>query len=137
MAEEKYVIPEEPQYRVPDIRKLQDSDPVIASEIMNPTLIEPILESIAYHEKHKAELSEDGKIPAEQLPSGVPGGVPVLGKDGKVPPEQLPALGGHTAQAEEPENKNLLWIDTANGNIIKFYDPESETWKPVGAVWWR
>ena len=61
MAEDKYVIPEEPQYRVPDIRKLQDSDPVIASEIMNPTLIEPILESIAYHEKHKAELSKDGK----------------------------------------------------------------------------
>lgn len=49
MADEKYVIPEAPKYRVPDIRKLQDRDPVSASEIVNPTLIEPILESIAYH----------------------------------------------------------------------------------------
>lgn len=43
------MIPEAPKYRVPDIRKLQDRDPVSASEIVNPTLIEPILESIAYH----------------------------------------------------------------------------------------
>lgn len=157
MADEKYVIPEAPKYRVPDIRKLQDRDPVSASGIVNPTLIEPILESIAYHEKHKAELSEDGKIPVEQLPAGVPGGVAVLDEEGKlpserlpvsvpggvagldnegkVPPEQLPALGGHIAQAEAPDNTNLLWIDTSNGNIIKFYDPESKTWKPVGAIW--
>ncbi len=95
MADEKYVVPEDPKYRVPDIRKLQDRDPVSASEIVNPTLIEPILESIAYHEKHKAGLSEDGKITPEQLPLDVPGGVASLDKDGKVPPEQLPALGGH------------------------------------------
>ncbi len=48
---------------------------------------------------------------------------------------QLPALGGHTAQAEAPGNTNLLWVDTSNGNILKFYDSESQTWKPVGAVW--
>ena len=103
MADEKYVIPEAPKYRVPNIRKLQDRDPVSASGIVNPTLIEPILESIAYHEKHKAELSEDGKIPVEQLPAGVPGGVAGLDDEGKVPPEQLPALGGHIAQAEAPD----------------------------------
>ena len=45
--------------------------------------------------------------------------------------------GGYAAQTSAPDNTNLLWIDTANDNIIKFYDPESETWKPVGAVWWR
>ena len=135
MADEKYVIPEAPKYRVPNIRKLQDRDPVSASGIVNPTLIEPILESIAYHEKHKAELSEDGKIPVEQLPAGVPGGVAGLDDEGKVPPEQVPALGGHIAQAEAPDNTNLLWIDTENGSIIKFYDPGSETWKPVGAIW--
>lgn len=135
MSEEKYVIPKDPQYRVPDIRKLQDRDPVSASGIVNPTLIEPILESIAHHEEHKAELSEDGKVPVQQLPLNVPGGVAGLDEDGKVPTGQLPALGGHVAQAEEPDNTNLLWIDTGSGNIIKFYDPGSETWKPVGAVW--
>ena len=43
--------------------------------------------------------------------------------------------GGTAAQATAPSNTNLLWVDTANGNIIKFYDPASKTWKPVGAVW--
>ena len=110
------------------------------------------MKTYTYHEKYKAELSKDGKIPVAQLPAGVPGGVAVLDEEGKlpserlpvsvpggvagkVPPEQLPALGGHIAQAEAPDNTNLLWIDTANSNIIKFYDPGSETWKPVGAIW--
>lgn len=114
MAEEYYKIPKDPQYRAAAIRKLQDSDPASATLVFNP-LIEAMLESLAHVQAHKAALGEDGKVDASQLP----------------------ALGGHIAQAEEPENKNLLWIDTANDNIIKFYDPESETWKPVGAVWWR
>lgn len=66
---------------------------------------------------------------------GAPNGVAQLDASGKVPSAQLPALGGHTAQAEAPGNTNLLWIDTGNGNILKFYDSESGTWKPVGAVW--
>lgn len=112
MAEEYYKIPENPEYRAAAIRKLQDSDPASATKTFNP-VFEPILESVEYLNKHKAGLDEDGKVPSGQLPT----------------------LGGHTAQAEEPDNTNLLWIDTANGNIIKFYDPESETWEPVGAIW--
>lgn len=44
-------------------------------------------------------------------------------------------LGGYIAQAEPPGNTGLLWIDTGSGNIMKFYDPKAEAWKPVGAVW--
>lgn len=45
MAEEKYVIPAQPQYSE-DIRKLQDSDPASASQIFNP-LISRLIENIA------------------------------------------------------------------------------------------
>ena len=91
-----------------------------------------------------ASLDGQGKVLAEQLPEmdyvpnnmkGQVNGVAGLDENGKVPESQLPALGGHTAQAEAPGNTNLLWVDTSNGNILKFYDSESQTWKPVGAVW--
>lgn len=71
MADEKYVLPQDPQYRADNMRKLQDTDPVNASEVVNPTLIEPILESLAYLNKHKAELTADGKVPASQLPETI------------------------------------------------------------------
>lgn len=70
-----------------------------------------------------------------QSAKGAPGGLAALDDSGKVPTTQLPALGGHTAQKTAPGNTNLLWVDTSDGNILKFYDSESRTWKPVGAVW--
>ncbi|ANU54746.1 hypothetical protein I5Q82_06375 [Acutalibacter muris] len=112
MADEKYTIPENPQYKIADIRKLKDTDPASATETFNP-VFEPILESVDYLNKHKAALDTAGKVPESQLP----------------------ALGGHIAQAEAPGNTNLLWIDTANGNIIKFYDSVAKSWKPAAAVW--
>ena len=46
MAEEFYIIPENPQYSIDDIRKLQNSDPVNAQTILNPLILR-ILENIA------------------------------------------------------------------------------------------
>lgn len=40
--------------------------------------------------------------------------------------------GGFVAQATAPEDTSLLWIDTSNSNIIKFYD--GTAWTPTGAV---
>lgn len=91
-----------------------------------------------------AALDDSGKVPAAQLPEmdyvpnverGQANGVAQLDASGKVPTTQLPTLGGHTAQKTAPANTKLLWIDTSDGNILKFYDSESQTWKPVGAVW--
>lgn len=45
MDEEKYTIPDNPQYSA-DIRKLQDQDPASASQIFNP-LIARLIENIA------------------------------------------------------------------------------------------
>lgn len=143
MPDPTYTIPEEPTYRVHDIRAIQDEDFVSATQVVNP-VVEAVLESVEYLNLHRAELNEDGKVPPEQLPEmdyvpknqkGRPEGVASLDASGKVPTAQLPTLGGHTAQAEAPGNINLLWVDTSDGNILKFYDSESQTWKPVGAVW--
>ena len=108
MPDPRYQIPEKPAYRA------QDEDYVSASKVVNP-VVEAVLESVEYLNQHKALLDENGKVPESQLP----------------------ALGGHTAQAEAPGNTNLLWVDTSNGNILKFYNAATEAWEPVGAVWWR
>ena len=46
MADEYYVIPENPRYSIDDIRKIQNSDPVNAQTIVNPLILR-ILENIA------------------------------------------------------------------------------------------
>ena len=92
MADEKYIIPENPAYQAEDIRKLQDNDPASATNTFNP-LVQKILESIAHNKKHKAELDATGKVLKEQLPEmnfadlndkGMPGGFASLDDTGKV-----------------------------------------------------
>lgn len=112
MADKNYTIPENPAYRVKELRQLQDTDPASASQTFNP-LISGILESVEHLNLHKAPLDENGKIPDEYLN----------------------AQGGLVAQNEPPDNLKLGWIDTAGGSVLKYYDAESESWKPVGAVW--
>lgn len=112
MAGPTYPVPEDPAYRIRGIRQIQDEDFVSATEVVNP-VVEGILESVEYLRLH----------------------TPALGEDGKVPETALPALGGHAVQAEAPKNTNLLWVDTSDGNILKFYEPGSATWQPVGAAW--
>lgn len=100
MADEKYIIPENPAYQAEDIRKLQDNDPASATNTFNP-LVQKILESIAHNKKHKAELDATGKVLKDQLPEmnfadlndkGMPGGFASLDDTGKVPSEQLPEM---------------------------------------------
>ena len=84
---------------------------------------------------HRVTAAQAGAVPASE--KGQAGGVAQLDASGKVPESQLPALGGHTAQKTAPANTKLLWIDTSDGNILKFYNAATEAWEPVGAVWWR
>lgn len=112
MADPKYQVPEDPAYKIRDIRQIQDEDFVSATDVVNP-VVEGILESVEYLRQN----------------------TPALDDDGKVPEDKLPALGGHTVQATAPDNKNLLWVDTSDGNVLKFYDSESGIWQPVGAAW--
>lgn len=40
-----------------------------------------------------------------------------------------------SAGTAAPGNTNLLWIDTGNGNILKYYDTASKSWKGINFVW--
>lgn len=67
MADEKYTIPENPLFLIDSLRRIQNSDPVNAEEIVNP-ILERILEALAYLQGHKATLGTDGKVSPGQLP---------------------------------------------------------------------
>ena len=69
MADEKYPIPENPQYN-PDIRKLQDSDPARASTIFNP-LLQQMIENTAAVKKQADETKEKVAQSAEQGAGGI------------------------------------------------------------------
>jgi len=55
MADPKSPIPENPAYRVHDIRAIQDEDYVSATEVVNP-VVEAVLESMEYLNQHKAAV---------------------------------------------------------------------------------
>lgn len=109
MPGEPFEFPKDAAYTT-EIRKISNTDPVNADTVVNP-ILQQILTNIHALKLGKAELGADGKVPAEQLP----------------------VQGGVVAQAEPPDNTRLGWIDTANGNILKFHN--GEAWQAVNAVW--
>lgn len=42
---------------------------------------------------------------------------------------------GFVPGTEPPADTGLLWIDTANGGVMKYYDAAAAAWKKVKAVW--
>lgn len=43
-----------------------------------------------------------------------------------------------TASNDEPtteDEKKLFWVDTAHGNLLKFFDKTTNEWKPINAAW--
>lgn len=40
-----------------------------------------------------------------------------------------------TVGAVAPDKTNGLWVDTANGGIIKYYDTTTSAWVACAAVW--
>ena len=139
MPESYYNPAQSPEYTV-QIRRLQNSDPGNAEEVFNP-LFQKLVDNIHANHLYKADLV-NGKVPEAQLPDmdsigrgekGEANGVAPLGADGKVPDTYLNAQGGLVAQEAAPENVKLGWIDTGNGNILKFYN--GTDWIAVNAVW--
>lgn len=45
------------------------------------------------------------------------------------------SAGGIVVSATAPSKTNVLWIDTGNGGIAKYYDTSSKSWTTVKAVW--
>lgn len=42
---------------------------------------------------------------------------------------------GFSVGTTAPSDTGLLWIDTSDTAVLKFYDTASSSWKPVAAVW--
>lgn len=53
--------------------------------------------------------------------------------DGKIPKSQLPTTGGYVRQEGPPSDTTLLWIDSINGNIMRYYN--GTAWACVPATW--
>ena len=47
--------------------------------------------------------------------------------------EQIGDLGGFYAGNSAPSKTNLLWIDTGNNNLLKYYN--GSAWTPISAAW--
>ena len=95
-----------------------------------------VLEALSAHTSsgenpHKVTAQQVGAIASTD--KGAAGGVASLDANGKVPESQLPVQGGLIAQAAPPDNTKFGWIDTANGNVLKYYD--GSKWATVSAVW--
>ena len=39
------------------------------------------------------------------------------------------------ASTTAPSNTKCFWIDTGNGNILKYYNTTSSSWVLIGSVW--
>lgn len=156
MADIHYTFSEAPVYHT-DIRRFQNTDPVNAETVVNP-VIQQLIDNIhaLYLGKADAQALQEALEAASKqmdgldgelrkyvantlqeslsgLKKGEAGGVAPLGEDGKVPNDYINAQGGLVAQEEPPENTTLGWIDTANGNVLKFY--KDGDWISVSAVW--
>ncbi|MCI9116977.1 hypothetical protein [Acutalibacter sp. JLR.KK004] len=156
MADIHYTFSEAPVYHT-DIRRFQNTDPVNAETVVNPVIqrlidnihalylgkadAETLREALESVSKAMEKLDMDVREYVQStlreslsgLKKGEAGGVAPLGEDGKVPNDYINAQGGLVAQEEPPENTTLGWIDTANGNILKFY--RDGDWISVSAVW--
>ena len=47
--------------------------------------------------------------------------------------QQISSLGGFVAGTEAPSNTKMLWIDTANNNLMKYYN--GTQWVSISAAW--
>lgn len=47
--------------------------------------------------------------------------------------QQISSLGGFVAGTEAPANTRMLWIDTANNNLMKYYN--GTQWVSISAAW--
>lgn len=64
---------------------------------------------------------------------GAKDGIASLDADGKIPKSQLPTTGGYVRQSAAPDDTSLLWMDSGNDDIVKYYN--GTAWAPVPATW--
>ena len=123
MPDEVYTVPENPTYKLDDIRKIQDTDPVKASTIVNP-VIEKLIENIAANRKDK-----QNKITAQGLLKADEAGNITAAEAGS--DYAYPLLKGEEPPSEEVHAEvGQHYLDTSAGKEYVF---TGEDWKLAGA----
>ena len=123
MPDEVYTVPENPTYKLDDIRKIQDTDPVKASTIVNP-VVEKLIENIAANRKDK-----QNKITAQGLLKADEAGNITAAEAGS--DYAYPLLKGEEPPSEEVHAEvGQHYLDTSAGKEYVF---TGEDWKLAGA----
>ena len=126
-----YALDENPIY-TEEVPEILDSDVVSASKVVNP-----LITTILNNQKATHKLATDANgaasdaLPASQ--KGAANGVASLDATGKIPKSQLPTTGGYVRQTTAPTDTSLLWMDSANGNVMKYYN--GTAWVAQPSVW--
>lgn len=65
--------------------------------------------------------------------SNIVSGITIFGVTGNYNPGQLETA-GYVVQQLAPEDTNLMWIDSANNNLLKVYNGAIQAWVPISAA---
>ena len=49
--------------------------------------------------------------------------------------EAISNMTAYSASATAPNNTGIFWVDTGNDSILKYYNPLTSSWEPIGVVW--
>lgn len=126
-----YVLGENPVY-TEEVPEILDSDVVSASKVVNPLITTILNNQKATHQlAATANEAATGALPESQ--KGTANGVASLDAAGKIPKDQMPTTGGYVRQETAPSDTSLLWMDSAHGDIMKYYN--GTAWVAQPSVW--
>ena len=146
MAEEFYTVPESPEYNAGAIRKIQDTDPVRASTIVNPVVQQMITNTHAVKLQADqntkavsaaAGAAEDADEKATEALEAARNAAQVADQAGKDASNALIAADAaleaitklaHTIDAVPTQNGSLTYTGSAQSPTWNSYNPETQPW---------
>ena len=145
MAEEFYQVPENPEYDAASIRKIQDTDPVRASTIVNPVVLQMIANTHAVKKQADqntlavaaaAEAAEDADEKATEALEAAQSAAQIATQAGTDASNALTAADAaleaitklaHTIDAVPTQNGSLTYTGSEQSPTWNSYNPETLT----------
>lgn len=143
MAEEFYTVPESPEYNAASIRKIQDTDPVRASTIVNPVVLQMIANTHAVKKQADqntlavaaaAEAAEDADEKATEALEAAQSAAQIATQAGTDASNALTAADAaleaitklaHTIDAVPTQNGSLTYTGSEQSPTWNSYNPET------------
>ena len=145
MAEEFYQLPESPEYNAEAIRKIQDTDPVRASTIINPVVLQMIVNTHVVKKQADqntlavaaaAEAAEDADKKAAEALAAAQSAAKIAAQAGTDASNALTAADAaleaitklaHTIDAVPTQNGSLTYTGSEQSPTWNSYNPETLT----------